>query len=124
MAGKDVVQLYYGAPYTQLDQENKIEKPVANLVAYDKTKELKPGKSEEVTLTFTWDDLTSYCYTYDNGNGTMGCYMLEAGDYTISLRSDSHNVIDEQQIQRAETIWYDGSDEDHIRQTEKIRRKG
>ncbi len=92
-----------------LDQENKIEKPVANLVAYDKTKELKPGKSEEVTLTFTWDDLTSYCYTYDNGNGTMGCYMLEAGDYTISLRSDSHNVIDEQQIQRAETIWYDGS---------------
>lgn len=119
VAGKDVVQLYYGAPYTQLDQENKIEKPVANLVAYDKTKELKPGKSEEVTLTFTWDDLTSYCYTYDNGNGTMGCYMLEAGDYTISLRSDSHNVIDEQQIQRAETIWYDGSDEDHIRQTEK-----
>ena len=44
-SGKDVVQLYYNAPYTDLDIENKVEKPVANLIAFDKTKELAPGES-------------------------------------------------------------------------------
>jgi beta-glucosidase len=45
--------------------------------------------------------------------------MLEAGDYVISLRSNSHDVIAEEVIAQTETIWYDGSDEDHIRQREK-----
>ena len=118
-AGKEVVQLYYTAPYTQLDVDEKIEKPSANLVAFSKTDILEPGKSTELTLTFTWDDLTSYAMYHDNGNGTTGCYMLESGDYTISLRKDSHNVIDSRTITRPETIWYDGSDADHIRQSEK-----
>ncbi len=118
-AGKEVVQLYYSAPYTELDAKERIEKPVCNLVAFAKTSELAAGKSEEVTLTFTWDDLTSYAVYHDNGNGTKGCYFLEAGDYTISARKDSHTVLDSKTLTAAETVWYDGSDDAHIRKTEK-----
>ncbi len=118
-AGKEVVQLYGTAPYTELDAKERIEKPVCSLVAFAKTAMLDAGKSEEITLTFSWDDLTSYAAYHDNGNGTTGCYMLEAGDYEISLRKDSHTVLDSKTLSRAETIWYDGSDDAHIRQTEK-----
>lgn len=92
---------------------------MVNLVAFDKTSELAPGASETVELTFTTDDMTSYCYTHANGDGTTGCYMLEAGDYIISLRGNSHDVIAQETVTQEETIWYDGSDEDHVRQTEK-----
>ena len=118
-AGKEVVQLYYTAPYTELDAAEHIEKPACNLVAFSKTSLLEAGKSEELTLRFTWDDLTSYAAWHNNGNGTTGCYMLEAGDYTISLRGNSHAVLDSKIITRGDTIWYDGSDDSHIRQTEK-----
>lgn len=119
VAGKDVVQLYYTAPYTDLDIENQIEKPVVNLVAFDKTQELTPGSSETMTLTFTWDDMTSYSYMHENLDGTIGCYMLEEGDYVISLRANSHDMLAEETLTRAETIWYDGSDDDHIRASER-----
>lgn len=122
--GKEVVQLYYTAPYTDLDIQNKIEKPIVNLVAFGKTQELAPGASETVTLTFTTDDMTSYCYTHQNPDGTVGCYMLEEGDYTISLRANSHNVIAEEALSIPATIWYDGSNDAHIRQTEKGAQSG
>ena len=89
------------------------------LAAFGKTGEIAPGASEALTLTFTWDDLTSYAAYHDNGNGTKGCYMLEEGDYTISVRRDSHTVLDSKTLTRAATVWYDGSDDAHIRQTEK-----
>ncbi|MBR3083862.1 MAG: glycoside hydrolase family 3 C-terminal domain-containing protein [Oscillospiraceae bacterium] len=117
--GKEVVQLYQTAPYTELDARERIEKPAAVLTAFGKTGEIAPGASEEITLTFTWDDLTSYAAYHDNGNGTKGCYMLEEGDYTISVRRDSHTVLDSKALTRSATVWYDGSDDAHIRQTEK-----
>lgn len=119
VAGKDVVQLYYSAPYTNFDIENKIEKPVVNLVAFEKTEDLAPGESQTVTLSFTWDDMTSYCYTHANPDGTVGCYVLENGEYVISLRANSHDVLAEETLVWAETVWYDGSDEEHIRASEK-----
>ncbi len=118
-SGKEVVQLYYNAPYTDFDIENKIEKPVANLIAFDKTKELAPGESCDVQLSFAKEDMASYCYTHDNGDGTNGCYVLENGDYEITLRSNSHDVIDTRVTTLSDTIWFDGSDDDHIRQSDK-----
>jgi beta-glucosidase len=118
VAGKDVVQLYYTAPYTELDQENKIEKPIVNLIEFDKTELLEPGKSETLTLEFDMEDMVSYSYVHENPNGTIGCYMLEEGDYIISLRKNSHEVIAENTVTQPETIWYDGSDEKHIRKSE------
>ncbi|MBQ1492311.1 MAG: fibronectin type III-like domain-contianing protein, partial [Blautia sp.] len=118
-SGKDVVQVYFGAPYTDFDVENQIEKPVVNLVEYAKTGLLAPGASETVTISFPKEEMASYCYTHDNGNGTTGCFVLEEGDYTISLRANSHVAIEERTTSIPETFWFDGSDEDHIRQSEK-----
>lgn len=118
VAGKEVVQLYYSAPYTELDQEYKIEKPTVNLIAFDKTDILDAGESQTVTLKFDVEDMSSYSYTHDNADGTKGCYMLEKGDYVISLRKNSHDVIAEETVIQPETIWYDGSDENHIRKSE------
>ena len=119
-AGKDVVQIYYGAPYTEFDVVNMIEKPTVNLIEYGKTQMLEPGASETVTLSFAKEDMASYCFTHDNGNGTTGCYVLEEGDYTVSLRNNSHDVIDSRTVTLGETFWYDGSDENHIRESEKL----
>ena len=87
-ASKDVVEVYYSAPYT----EGGIEKSSVVLGAFGKTGMIEPGQNESVTLTFTAEDMASYDYTGVKAKG--GAYVLEAGEYTISLRSDSHTVID------------------------------
>lgn len=124
IAGREVVQLYYTAPYTDVDIQNKIEKPIVNLIAFEKTGVLEPGASETVKLTFTMEDMASYCYTHQNPDGTTGCYFLEDGEYVISLRANSHDVIDETIVVQDNPIWYDGSDNAHIRQTEKDAQSG
>ncbi len=82
--GKDVIQVYYTAPY----QTGGIEKAHVVLAAFDKTNLLNPGQSETVKLTFAAEDMASYDYK------TEKTYVLEAGDYEIKLMNDSHNVID------------------------------
>lgn len=87
VAGKDVVQLYYSAPYTK----GGIEKSAVNLGAFAKTALLKPGEYESVKISLPVEDMKSYdCYDRNN-NGFMG-YELEKGEYTISLRTDSHTL--------------------------------
>jgi beta-glucosidase len=84
VAGKDVVEVYYNPPYTN----GGIEKASVNLAGFAKTSLLDPGASEDVTVTFAVEDMSSY-----DSEGTGG-YVLEAGDYEISIRTDSHNVVD------------------------------
>ena len=97
-AGKDVVEVYYNPPY----KNGGIEKSSANLAAFDKTEMLEPGESETVTIIFDEQDMASY----DDVNAKS--YVLEAGDYQISINSDSHNIIDQQTYSVAETITYSG----------------
>lgn len=104
-AGKDVVELYYMPPYTN----GGIEKASVNLAAFDKTDLLEPGDSQTLTLTFNIEDMASY--DYQNAQA----YVLEAGDYEISLRSDSHTVIDSQTYNVADTVTYG---EDNARSTD------
>ena len=85
--GKDVIQMYYNPPYTN----GGVEKASANLVAFDKTKELAPNESDTLTLTWKVEDMASYD---DKANDGAGAYVVEAGKYIISLNSDSHTVID------------------------------
>ena len=84
VAGKDVVEVYYNPPYTN----GGIEKSVANLVAFAKTSELKPGASETVKISFKTEDMASFDYL------KAKAYVLDKGDYEISINRDSHNKID------------------------------
>lgn len=98
-AGKEVVELYYNPPYTN----GGIEKSSVNLIAFDKTDLLEPGESQTLTLAFEIEEMASYD-TYEKG-----AYVLEEGEYEISLRSDSHNVIDSKVYTLEEEIVYDAS---------------
>ena len=87
VSGKDVVQLYYSAPYTK----GGIEKSSLNLIGFQKTGLLDPGKGQELEFEVKVSDMASYD-TYDkNNNGFMG-YELDGGTYTLSFRSDAHSV--------------------------------
>ena len=97
VAGKQVVELYYTPPYTN----GGIEKSEVNLAAFGKTSELAPNQSEVITLSFDLEDMASFD-TY----GT-GYYVLEAGTYTLSLRTDAHTVMDSFDFTLASTIVYD-----------------
>lgn len=98
-AGKDVVELYYNPPYTN----GGIEKAAANLIAFDKTDLLEPGESETLTLSFAIDEMSSY-----DESGT-GCYVLDEGTYEISIRENSHEIIDTKEYEQAQIIRYDES---------------
>ena len=102
-AGKDVVEVYYNPLYT----DGGIEKASKNLVAFEKTGKLEPGASETVKIEFDDDDMASY----DNKDARV--WVLEKGDYAISIQSDSHHVIDSKRINVADTITYDSESNTH-----------
>lgn len=102
-AGKDVVEVYYNPPYT----DGGIEKASKNLAGFEKTKELQPGESQKVTVKFDDDDMASYDY-----KGAKA-YVLEKGDYGISIQSDSHHVIDHKAITVKDTVTYDSDSNTH-----------
>lgn len=115
-AGKDVVQVYYTAPYTDYDRQNGVEKSATVLAAFDKTELLAPGKSETVKLTFAKEDMASYDYHHKNSDGTTGCYLLEVGEYMVELKANSHEVLDSRSVTIAsDTFFADGN----VRQAEK-----
>lgn len=82
VAGKDVVELYYTAPYTP----GGIEKSEVVLGGFDKTGVIEPGASETVTIELAVESMASYDFQNEQA------YVLEDGDYAITLRSDSHTV--------------------------------
>lgn len=99
VAGKDVVQVYYNPPYTN----GGVEKASANLAAFKKTGLIKPGESETITISFGTEDMASY-----DSTGTGG-YVLDAGDYGISIRNDSHRIIEEKTMNVPSKIIYNES---------------
>lgn len=111
VAGKDVVQLYYTAPYTP----GGIEKSAVELAGYAKTKLLQPGESDTVTITMNFDDMASYDYQNERA------YVLDAGEYILSLRSDAHTVKDglTNTFQLAKKIVYNDAN-DGKRSTDKV----
>lgn len=100
-AGKDVVQLYYSAPY----YEGQIEKSSVVLGDFAKTGLLEPGESEDVTLTMDVYDMASYdCYDA-NENGFAG-YELDAGDYVFQIMRNAHDTVDSFTCTADENIQY------------------
>lgn len=78
-AGKEVVQVYYSAP------SGRLEKPYQELAAFKKSKELAPGESEHLEISFAVNDMASY-------DEKMASYLLEAGEYVIRVGNSSRNT--------------------------------
>ena len=74
--GKEVVQLYLSSPWGALDQ------PVQALAAYGKTRELAPGESSRMELSFRMSDLASF-------DAARSAYVLAKGDYVLRCGSSS-----------------------------------
>lgn len=87
VAGKDVIQVYATAPYT----EGEIEKAHKVLVGFAKTEELAGGASAEYTIEIDPYNFASYDYNDANGNNFRG-YELDAGDYDFTVAQDAHDA--------------------------------
>ena len=96
VAGKDVAQVYYTAPYTR----GGIEKAHVVLAGFAKTKMLEPGESQTLTISFLEEDMASF-----DSKGS-GCYVLEEGSYIIKLMNNSHDVIDSREHKVAQMVVY------------------
>ena len=107
VAGKDVVQVYFNPPYTN----GGIEKATANLIEFAKTDLLQPGASQTITISFDEQFLASYDYQHAKA------YVLDAGDYEISINADAHTKIASEVYSVGTTITYDGTNN---RSTDKI----
>jgi beta-glucosidase len=88
VAGKDVVQLYYTAPYTA----GGIEKSYVTLAEFAKTDIIEPGDYEDVTISINVRDMASYDWNDANNNSFKG-YEVEEGDYEIKLMKNAHEKI-------------------------------
>ena len=96
-AGRDTVQTYFDPPYI----DGGIEKASANLISFNKTRILDPGKSQTIPVSFKDEDMASYDADHAKA------YVLDQGDYGISIRSDSHRPIQSDTVNIAQTITYD-----------------
>lgn len=77
--GKETVQVYLSSPWGELDQ------PAQVLCAFEKTKMLEPGESQELTLSFHLSDFASY-------HTEKACYLLEKGSYVLRIGSASNTA--------------------------------
>ena len=87
VAGKDVVGIYMQSPYTDYDIANGVEKAAVELVGFDKTALLEPGKSETLEITVSKDNMKAY-----DADGA-GTYILDAGDYYFAMGTDAHEAM-------------------------------
>lgn len=100
VAGKEVVEVYFTPPYNN----GGIEKASVNLIEFAKTGLLEPGASETISFEVAKEDMASYD---SNGIKTEnGGYILEAGNYNVSIRANSHDVLDSAEFTVAEDIDY------------------
>jgi beta-glucosidase len=79
-AGKEVVQLYVSAPANAT-----LPKPAKELKAYAKTRELKPGESQVLTMPIAASDLASF-------DASQSAWVTDKGEYKIQLGTSSRNI--------------------------------
>jgi beta-glucosidase len=78
--GKEVVQLYVSCP------QNNLAKEYQRLAAFSKTRELKPGETQELELEIDLKSLASY-------HEERASFILEQGDYIVRLGNSSRNTV-------------------------------
>lgn len=102
-SGKDVIQLYFSAPYIA----NGIEKAHVVLGGIVKTDLLAPGEDRDYTVTLDIEDMASYDYTDANGNGFKG-YELDQGTYTVYIGKNAHDCWAGDNVISLEYTLFDG----------------
>lgn len=109
MAGREVVQVYTSSPIGML------EKPALELRAFAKTKELQPGETETLTISFRIADMASFDDT--GATGFKAAWVLEKGDYQILAGNSVRNTyacgtytVKETYVTEQLTLRFDGSD--------------
>ena len=107
VAGKDVVEIYLEAPYTN----GGIEKASASLLEFAKTGDIAPGASETVEFSIPVERMASYDYQ------GKGCYVLEAGTYRLSANADSHTEFDSKSFDVGAAVVYDQNNKRESDQT-------
>ena len=95
-SGREVVQVYCGAP------QGKLGKPAKVLVAYAKTNELKPGEAQRFTFTIPAKDFASF----DDGGATghQAAWVLEPGKYTFYVGDSSRGTKDSGSIELKDLV--------------------
>ncbi len=79
-SGKEVVQVYCGAP------QGKLGKAARVLCGFAKTKELAPDETQELEISVRLETLASYD---DSGvTGNRFCWVLEEGEYKFFVGTD------------------------------------
>ena len=96
-AGKEVIQLYYGAP------QGKLGKPAKVLGAFKKTSLLQPGERQILTLKLPVNQMVSYD---DLGKVCKSAYVLEAGEYAIYIGTNVRDAakIDFTYVVKEDTV--------------------
>ena len=84
VAGKEVVQAYVSKP------QGLLGKPAKELVAFYKTRELLPGETQIVSLSWKISAMASYD---DLGKVKKSAYVLEKGDYDFYVGTSVRDVI-------------------------------
>ena len=79
VAGKEIAQVYVAAP------KGTIEKPQHELKGFAKTRELKPGESQTLSIQMEKRDLASF----DEANSR---WLAEAGTYTFEIGASSRDI--------------------------------
>lgn len=79
VSGKEVAQVYVTAP------QGRLQKPEHELKTFAKTRELKPGESQVLSMHIDKRDLASF----DEANSQ---WLVEAGEYTFSIGTSSRDI--------------------------------
>ncbi|MBD5460188.1 MAG: beta-glucosidase [Lachnospiraceae bacterium] len=96
VSGKEVVQVYCGAPQGGLGQ------PARSLCGFAKTRPLAPGETEKLTVLIDRRTLASYD---DSGvTGNKSCYVMEAGVWKFYVGTDVRSAVLAGQIEYPETV--------------------
>lgn len=95
-SGKEVVQVYYQAP------QGKLGKPLKQLAAFAKTKQLNSNESQTLEISFNINKMASFD---DSGyTGNKDCYVLESGEYIIYVGTQVRNATEQFKYNLAQTV--------------------
>lgn len=103
-SGKDVIQVYCEAPYTN----GGLEKSKVVLAGFAKTDLLEPDAEAAYTVTIDLEDIASYDSEADGGNGA---YVMESGDYYFYLSDNAHSWSEIDQNDKTKCYTYKQAEE-------------